>query len=683
MKNMVSVIIPVYNVAQYIERCVNSVCLQTYSNLEIILVDDGSTDGSSIICDILSKKDDRIYVIHKTNGGLSSARNEGLKHSKGEYIYFLDGDDYIEADLLEKTVHYMNCGFDLVCFNYKQVTEFGQLIKNINLDTRKFELSTNEEKLNFFIQVLLKGKIGWEAWNRVFRHDILNKFAISFVDNSRIFAEDLYFNACYCAHISSAICINKPLYNYVQRQGSIMDVDRKKNNIGRFSLLAECVLEHYKQYSDCNILYNNFSAIFFSILLPELQRMYQVYDLKTIKSIVQHEISNFHFFCEYTRKIMRVRNYLNKLYTPSYLYEQIAILKYLTGGSYKALCVKNRFIYRCRNLLDITSSTIKKINKELKKFSKNEKCIYILGTEEYGNIGDHAIAEAICYFISKNCPDSVYIEITVNKYFEYRPYLKKYIKNNDIIVLTGGGNLGDVYQHTENVRRDIILTWRNIKKVVFPQSIYFNNHDNIKKSKDVYNFNNNVILSARERNSFLFARQYYTCKTILVPDIVLYLNKQEKSIKRDKRILFCMRNDVEKLVSQQTEKKLYHFCVDSQYEVMKIDTQLDYSINYRDRKKEINRIISLFQTSSLVVTDRLHGMIFSAISGTPCIVLENYNHKIKGTYDLIKYLNYIRILEDINEFDTIFYQLIEMKSCRYYNENLLIFYGELAKKLLY
>ena len=101
MSEKVSIIIPIYNVAKYVDECVSSACKQTYSNLEIILVNDGSTDDSGAKCDAWMNRDDRIKVIHKINGGLSSARNAGLDAATGTFIYFLDGDDYIESTLLE------------------------------------------------------------------------------------------------------------------------------------------------------------------------------------------------------------------------------------------------------------------------------------------------------------------------------------------------------------------------------------------------------------------------------------------------------------------------------------------------------------------------------------------------------------------------------------------------------
>ena len=98
---MVSVIIPIYNVENFVEKCIESILFQTIQNLEIILVDDGSSDGSGDICDVYAKKDARIKVIHKKNGGVSSARNMGISNATGEYICFVDGDDFVADDYIE------------------------------------------------------------------------------------------------------------------------------------------------------------------------------------------------------------------------------------------------------------------------------------------------------------------------------------------------------------------------------------------------------------------------------------------------------------------------------------------------------------------------------------------------------------------------------------------------------
>ena len=109
MGEKISVIVPVYNVEQYLERCVDSIINQTYTNLEIILVNDGSTDNSGKLCDELAKKDERIRVIHKENGGLSDARNRGIDEAESDLVGFIDSDDYIDSDMYEVLLKNLIC----------------------------------------------------------------------------------------------------------------------------------------------------------------------------------------------------------------------------------------------------------------------------------------------------------------------------------------------------------------------------------------------------------------------------------------------------------------------------------------------------------------------------------------------------------------------------------------------
>lgn len=123
---LISVIIPVYNVESYLSRCVDSVVRQTYKYLEIILVDDGSTDSSGEMCDTYEKIDDRVKVIHKNNGGLSSARNSGLQIAQGDYIGFVDSDDYIAEDMYEILLAYMFDDVDITCCGNYNVSSNGR-----------------------------------------------------------------------------------------------------------------------------------------------------------------------------------------------------------------------------------------------------------------------------------------------------------------------------------------------------------------------------------------------------------------------------------------------------------------------------------------------------------------------------------------------------------------------------
>ena len=161
----ISIIIPVYNVEKYILKTIESVINQTYYNTEIILVDDGSTDNSSKICDEFSKRDNRICVIHQENQGLSAARNIGTNLATGDFVFYLDGDDYLENDALENLIALSdNC--DLVIGNYYYTYSDHEDIAQP--DTEKIREFTRKEA----ISQLMQGKLQTFAWGKLIRADI-------------------------------------------------------------------------------------------------------------------------------------------------------------------------------------------------------------------------------------------------------------------------------------------------------------------------------------------------------------------------------------------------------------------------------------------------------------------------------------------------------------------------------
>ena len=165
MNDLISIVIPVYNVKEYLTQCFQSIVLQTYRNLEILIIDDGSSDGSKEICDIWEKKDKRIKVIHKKNGGLSDARNVGINNASGKYISFVDSDDYIALDMIE----YL---YNLLCNNDAQiavcqksnVSESGNEIENRKLKQDKLICGNNACMREFFINET----INTVAWGKLY-----------------------------------------------------------------------------------------------------------------------------------------------------------------------------------------------------------------------------------------------------------------------------------------------------------------------------------------------------------------------------------------------------------------------------------------------------------------------------------------------------------------------------------
>ena len=198
---MVSVIVPAYNCKAVLERCVASICSQTYRRLEIIIVDDGSTDGTSQLCDELQASDDRIRVLHKENGGVSSARNAGLKVAQGEYVQFVDSDDWIREDMTENLVTALKrtkvslviCGY--VKHEKNKVTEIVPQMAE-TCPVRELDLQVEGLFKNFYLNA---------PWNKLYvRKQITNGFP-----EELSLGEDLTFNLKYIEKISSVTILEK------------------------------------------------------------------------------------------------------------------------------------------------------------------------------------------------------------------------------------------------------------------------------------------------------------------------------------------------------------------------------------------------------------------------------------------------------------------------------------------
>lgn len=212
MENRISVIVPIHKVEQYLKRCIDSIINQTYTNLEIILVDDGSPDECPKICDEYAYIDERVKVIHKKNGGLSSARNTGLDIATGEFIVFIDSDDYIELNMIESMMNNMiKNNADLVVCNIRYVFNDREYIKYSKTD----RILNKDEAMKEYIK---DGIVQAVAWNKLYKKNIIGdmRYKVGKTNEDEFFtykvinkAEKIYYNS-------------NAFYNYLQRGSSIM-----------------------------------------------------------------------------------------------------------------------------------------------------------------------------------------------------------------------------------------------------------------------------------------------------------------------------------------------------------------------------------------------------------------------------------------------------------------------------
>ncbi len=343
----VSVIIPVYNVEEYLDKALESVCNQSYKNLEIILVDDGSTDASAKKCDMWKEKDSRIIIIHKSNGGLSSARNAGLDAASGDYIYFFDSDDYLDSNLLSAVVPYMDNGYDMAAFSYHIVDEKGTLLSNCDYEAGDYIIAEQTARIQYICGVLLPCKAGWAAWSRIYRKETIDRAHLRFADNRRVFAEDLYFCLCYNFYANKVINIQDRLYYYRVRENSIMNKDGVQCNVGRMNELSREVRKLIESDKDLAYLLEIYPVIHFFIINNAISQYLARCNcsLSAARETIRNDLENPDQFLNDLKDIRKYKKLLYPGSTRASIRERLSYIQYLLDGSYGRLRIRNRCIY--------------------------------------------------------------------------------------------------------------------------------------------------------------------------------------------------------------------------------------------------------------------------------------------------------------------------------------------------
>ena len=233
---LISVIVPVYNVEEYLEECLDSIKYQTHKNIEVILVNDGSTDGSKEICELYCKNDSRFKLINQVNQGLSEARNVGLQESVGEYIFFVDSDDVIKVDILETLLTFMIDNVDIVGCNFSSNKEYLTLQTNPKI---VFQGNSSEALSN----CLNYGAVRFFAWSKLYRRNIAE--AVPFLKG--LIYEDTYTGFTNLKYIRNMVVIDTIGYFYRVRQDSIMRKKYSEKNLDVFKI-CDSLLEEFQNH---------------------------------------------------------------------------------------------------------------------------------------------------------------------------------------------------------------------------------------------------------------------------------------------------------------------------------------------------------------------------------------------------------------------------------------------------
>lgn len=211
---LISVIVPVYNVEDYLDKCISSIITQSYDNFELILIDDGSTDKSGEICDSFSLKDNRIKVIHKVNGGVSSARNYGLEQAHGEYVCFVDSDDYVLNDYLINFINYADEDVDFVLSGYMLINSSSRYISSVSK-------SKCIGKVDLLLSNFSRLYCCYAPYGKLFKRSIITKHKLLF-DPAIYYGEDRLFVFEYLSYVNQVAIIPCVDYCYCRRVGSLV-----------------------------------------------------------------------------------------------------------------------------------------------------------------------------------------------------------------------------------------------------------------------------------------------------------------------------------------------------------------------------------------------------------------------------------------------------------------------------
>lgn len=257
--SLITVVVPVYNAENTLDRCIQSICVQTWKRIEIILVDDGSTDKSGYLCDKYALRFSNINVIHKKNEGQGRAKNDGINASKGQYITFVDSDDWIEKECLEKALTIIRANnADLCCYAYVQEDEKNRIVYKcqVNRAIYQNEEIKNKFVLHFFGDDLENNDMrGVSSAMTLYNADIIKKNNICFSSEREMLSEDTVFNLELCKYISTAVTIPNVFYHYCIHESSFSR-GKTENRLTIAYGFQKILYKYARQYEIDNIVSN-------------------------------------------------------------------------------------------------------------------------------------------------------------------------------------------------------------------------------------------------------------------------------------------------------------------------------------------------------------------------------------------------------------------------------------------
>lgn len=334
--------------------------------------------------------------------------------------------------------------------------------------------------------------------------------------------------------------------------------------------------------------------------------------------------------------------------------------------------------------LHMADPSYRRLKKRIKSHTK--KTFFIIGGPVHGNLGDHAIMEEEKCFVNDFFPEYECEEILMPFFNTQKVLLKKHINREDVVCVSGGGWMGDLWVHNEYTIREIVNMFPNNRIVIFPQTLYYSdtNEGNAVLSdtiKIIAN-HNNLLLCARDKKSTDLIKERFKLNGnstfIYCPDMVLYGGMKKPKPGNVKKVInVCIRDDCESLHGDA--KEYIKNCMPNGYIINEIDTVVPYRVKLKNRISEIYKSWNSFAEASLTITDRLHAMLFSYINGTPCIALDNKTGKVFGVAKWIDNSGMVKCISSVDEVPDVIDEVLYRKHLEYNPDLLNKEYEELAK----
>lgn len=278
----------------------------------------------------------------------------------------------------------------------------------------------------------------------------------------------------------------------------------------------------------------------------------------------------------------------------------------------------------------------------------NNRKVFVFLAADYGNLGDVAITYAQEKMLREKYPDYEIVDVPISKTLLLLRPIKKIATHDDIITITGGGNMGEMYGDIELLRLMVIQMFPKNKVIVFPQTTDYSGDNTylLRLAKQIYCCHQNLTMLAREQVSYNRMHELFPNVNVqLTPDVVMTLEERRETER--KGVVFCLRNDKEKSFQSRKAEEFRKEASLRGISVIDYDTHIDKQhMSLSERKHELDKIWNIFSSAQLVVTDRLHGMIFAYITETPAIVFPNSNFKVEMCYEWIKNCGNIYFCKD-------------------------------------